>query len=319
MGGIGAYDEVAVRELLERQHGMITRSQALQRKLSRQALRHRLRLDGPWQVLLPGVYATFTGAATGTQREMAAQLYAGPGSVITGQAALAAHGVRVLDRRAVDVLIPAQRRRQDAEFVRVLRTRRMPKIVYSAGEIRYVPPARAVADAARMLSDMSDARTLVATAIQGRNVRVAELAQELAQGPAIGSARLRAALAEAAEGVRSTAEADLRALIRHSRLPAPLYNPRLYKGDEFLAIPDAWWGEAALAVEVDSREWHLSPREWEQTMARHSRMGAAGITVLHYPPRRIRREPQVVAAEIRSAPEEGRGRELRGVRAVPAS
>lgn len=85
------------------------------------------------------------------------------------------------------------------------------------------------------------------------------------------------------------------------RLPDPFYNPRLYTGEEFLAAPDAWWPQAGVAAEADSREWHLSPGDWERTLARHSRMSAHGSIVLHYPPRRLRAEPRVVAAEIRSA------------------
>ena len=66
--------------------------------------------------------------------------------------------------------------------------------------------------------------------------------------------------------------------------------------------------DAGVAVEVDSRQWHLSPADWERTMARHSRMSALGITVLHYPPSRLHAEPRLVVAEIRSALEIGRGR-----------
>jgi len=83
-------------------------------------------------------------------------------------------------------------------------------------------------------------------------------------------------------------------------------------------MPDAWWPEASVAVEVDSRQWHLSPADWERTMARHSRMSALGITVLHYPPNRLNAEPRSVAAEIRSALEIGRSRPQLPIRTEPA-
>ena len=38
----------------------------------------------------------------------------------------------------------------------------------------------------------------------------------------------RSVLAEVAEGIRSTAEGDLRDLIRAARLPTPLFNASLY-------------------------------------------------------------------------------------------
>ena len=39
------------------------------------------------------------------------------------------------------------------------------------------------------------------------------------------------AFEEVADGVRSSAEGDLRTLVKRERLPEPMYNPRLYAGD----------------------------------------------------------------------------------------
>ena len=319
MGRVALYNKSAVDDLVARQHGLITRSQALLCGLTKQPLRTRTRPGGSWSVLLPGVYSTFTGTPTADQRAMAALLYAGPGSLITGQTAMAAHGINTLERAIVDVLVPIDRRRQDHGFVHVMRTSKMPRVAYMAGELRYAPPARAVADAARQLSDLRDVRTIVAAGAQWRGLSVAELAKELEQGPTAGSAGFREVLAEVADGIRSAAEADLRKLIKRARLPDPCYNPRLYKGQEFIAMPDAWWPEAGVAVEVDSKQWHFSPRDWEATLARHARMSSFGITVLHYPPRRILTEPAVVAAEIRSALDVGRTRPRLALRTVSSS
>jgi very-short-patch-repair endonuclease len=87
-----------------------------------------------------------------------------------------------------------------------------------------------------------------------------------------------------------------------------MFNPSLYLGAEFLAAPDCWWKEAGVAGEVDSREWHLSPEDWQRTMERHARMTACGIMVLHFTPSQIRLEPAKVAATIRDALQVGYGR-----------
>ena len=114
-------------------------------------------------------------------------------------------------------------------------------------------------------------------------------------------------LGEVIDGIRSPAEADLRMLIRTSGLPQPLYNPKLYLPDGlFLAQPDAWWPDYGVAAEVDSREWHLSPADWEATMARHARMSAAGIVVLHFSPRQQRDQPAAVIGTIAGALRAGR-------------
>jgi hypothetical protein len=310
MGKLSRFDAAALSALVSRQHGIVRRDQVLLCEMTNSALRHRVRPDGPWQVVLPGVYLTQRGVMTARQRAAAAFLYAGPGLAVTGLAALARHGLAAEPGEVVDVLVDRECRRQGAGFVRLHRTRREPSVAFRDKAICYVPPARAVADTARWLSDPAEIRAIVAASVQRGKVQISQLAQELAEGPATGSAGLRAALGEVAEGVRSTAESDLLHLIRRARLPVPMLNPLLYVGEEFLACPDAWWPEAGVAAEVDSRAWHLSPADWEQTMARHARMSSRGIIVLHYPPRRIRTEAREVAAEIGVALEAGRGRRL---------
>ena len=75
-----------------------------------------------------------------------------------------------------------------------------------------------------------------------------------------------------------------------------------------IAIPDAWWPEAGVAAEVDSREWHLTPADWERTMRRHAQMSSYGIIVLHFTPREIRSDPAAVIAAIAGAVKAGSAR-----------
>jgi len=318
MGQRALFDLEAVAQLLKRQEGVITRNQTKDCGMSDSALRHRLRTGGPWQVLLPGVYLSASGAVTTMQRQVAAILYAGPGSVITGPAALAWHRIRVPKTSVVNVLVPEPRRRRDVGFVRLNRTSRMPRMIFPDGQVCYVPPARAVADTVRGMRDLAGVRAIVADGVQRRIVQIPQLADELAGGPVQGSAGFRQVLAEVGDGVRSSAEGDLRTLIKRERIPDPMYNPRLYAGGSFIAEPDAWWTDAGVAGEIESREWHLSPEDWERTLARDARMSAYGIIVLHFPPKRLRTEPQVVAAEIRSALAAGRSRGPLDIRALPA-
>jgi hypothetical protein len=311
------FDKRGVTDLLRKQHKVIARKQALDCGLTAKAMRHRLRPEGPWQRLLPGVYVAQTGIPSDDQRDMAALLYAGPRSVLTGAAALRRHGIA--DRgNAVDVVVPGDVGRVDAGFVRLHRTRRLPRGFCVAGEIRYALPPRAVADAARWLTDLGEVRAVVAGAVQRGLCPVELLAEELREGPKQGSALFRRALAEVADGVRSAAEGRLHALIKRAGLPMPMFNPRLFVGRDFLAVPDCWWPDAGVAAEVDSREWHLSPRDWENTLARQARMSAVGIIVLHLPPRQINTRPTEVAVLIRKALAAAWGRPLPHVRALPA-
>ena len=287
--------------LLERQYRVISRGQAITAGIDKDAIARRLRSGGSWQRLLPGVYLTVTGTPTQDQKDVAALLYAGPGSVITGTAALRLLGMRGARPRSVDVLVPASRRRQNLGFVTIHLTGRMPELVCYSGPVQFVFAPRAVADAARALDQRAEVRALVAGAVQGRHCTVQQLGDELRGGPRRGSALLRQVLGEVADGVRSGREAELMDLIRRSRLPAPLYNAKLYLGDELIAVPDAWWRDAGVAAEADSKEWHLSPEHWEETMRRHARMTALGILVLHFSPRQLRDEPDQVVKAISQA------------------
>jgi hypothetical protein len=277
------YDEQALLVLLRKQHGVMAREQALACGVSLPTLSYRGRAGGSWPAILPGVYPTHTGPAAADQREMAALLYAGPDSVLTGAAALRRFGLGP-HTSVVDVLVPAGTQKRDAGFVHILRTTRLPESVGVAGEVRYAFPPRAVADAARGLADLGDVRAVVAGAVQRGKCPIGALSYELDTGPRRGSALLRRALAEVADGARSAAEADLHAVIRRARLPLPMFNARLFAGRVFIASPDCWWPDAGVAAEVDSREWHLSPRDWEETLARTRgcpRTGSSRSTSLH--------------------------------------
>ena len=260
-----------------------------------------------------------TGAPTTLQQEMAALLYAGPGSMITGPAALRSHHIRTELTDAVDVLIPAARRRHDTAFVRLHRTTRMPVRIWEAGPVRYVMPPRAVADAVRALTSLRDVRAVVADAIQRRRCTIEDLITELEAGPNAGSVLFREALADVADGIRSAAEGDLRDLLARSGLPMPLFNPSLYDdGGIFIARPDAWWPGLGIAVEVDSREWHMSPEDHATTLARGRRMAKYQIVVLRFTPRQIRSQPGEVIKDIRAALDGARGRAPLGLKTIPA-
>jgi hypothetical protein len=305
-------------ELLGQQFSVVSRGQLLGLGMKDNAIQWRVRAGGPWQTLLPGVYLGLTGAPNLLQKEMAALLYAGTGSLITGPMALMHHGLRspVL-LETIDVLVPSGRQRHSTGFVRLHRTRRLPSRIASSGPVRLVVVARAVADTVRLLTDVRDVQAVVADAVQQGRCTVLELAAELRDGPMKGSATFRWVLAEVAEGIRSSAEGDLRGLIRTARLPMPMFNASLYIGDAFLARPDAWWPEAGVAAEVDSREWHLSPADWDRTRKRHDLMCAAGILPLHFSPRQIRREPAEVARLIKDALDRGLQRPPLPIRTIP--
>jgi hypothetical protein len=287
---------------MRRQYAVVARSQALECGMTRGTIEYRLRPDGPWRQILPGVYVTVTGTATADQRDMAALLYAGPQSVITGPVAVRRHNLRCAGLNVLDVLVPADTRRKSTVYVQIQRTSRMPRDVCTTGPIRFSSLPRAVADAARGMTRFSDVQALVCEAIQRGRCTLEELVAELNAGPSAGGRWYRMALTEVSQGIRSAAEAQLKYLIDRSDLDRPMYNADLYTIDGiFLGRPDAWFPRAGVAGEVDSCQYHLTARDYEETTKRHNRMEAAGIRVLHWLPRTIKTEPHTVMADLRTA------------------
>ncbi|HTZ25916.1 MAG TPA: hypothetical protein VMC83_18115 [Streptosporangiaceae bacterium] len=286
--------------------------------MTRGTIEYRLRPDGPWRQILPAVYLTVTGTASADQRETAALLYAGPQSVITGPVAVRRHNLRCAGLNLLDVLVPADSRRKSTGYVQIQRTIRMPGDLYATGPVRFTAPARAVADAARGMTRFSDVQALVCEAIQRSRCTLEELITELNAGPSAGRRWYRMALVEVSEGIRSAAEAGLKHLVDRSDLEKPLYNADLYTLDGvFLGRPDAWFGRAGVAGEVDSRQYHLGAKDYEQTTMRHNRMEAAGIHVLHWLPSTIKAEPHRVIADLRNAIAAGHKRPQLPITAIP--
>src|SRR5262249_50279550 len=147
MPRLSQFDRDKLAATLARQHGIVARRQALDCAMTAKALRYRTRPDGPWEIVLPGVYATNRGRLTEKQRAVAAFLYAGRGIAITGTAAMAWHGLRQQQGELIDVLVPLQYNRSDAGFARLLRTSITPGVDFQDGAVSYVPLDRAIADA----------------------------------------------------------------------------------------------------------------------------------------------------------------------------
>lgn len=138
-------------------------------------------------------------------------------------------------------------------------------------------------------------RAAIAEVVQRGLCTPAELNVELAAGSGRGSALPREVLGEISDGVRSVAEADARKLVHRSGLPSPIWNARIHdRAGRFVAMPDAWFEDVGMAWEIDSREWHFSPADYERTLDRRAAMMAPGIVVVHHMPKKLSRQPEVV-------------------------
>ena len=297
----------AVLAAAKRQYDLLTAAQLVALGVSRSNLSRSNQVGGMFSRVLPGVHRVDgRGPLTRDQRDMAAQLYAGPESVLTGAEVLRGRGVRAAARpefRVLDrthALVPHSIHRASHGFVTVERTVFMPAHVERDG-LRYAVMPRVVLDAARRCTDENAVRALIFEVVQRGLVTPEALEDERRRGQIRGSRFARLALEEVFAGVRSVPEADVRQAFLSHGWDDLLFNPRLHLPDgRFLASPDVYHS-SGVCLEVDSREHHFSVESWEATMRRHGAMTAAGLAVIHVPPSRFRTDPAGVIAEFAGA------------------
>lgn len=154
-----------LRRLLRRQDNVLSREQALAAGFTKSAIRHNLTAGRRWQVVVPGVYATFSGPLTERHRLRAALLHAGEPSWLTGLSVCRLWELRYLPIRIpkVEVLVLEGRRVRAVSFVDVSRTSRPPEKTWWFEGFPTVPPARAVITAARSFVDLREVRAALRT------------------------------------------------------------------------------------------------------------------------------------------------------------
>jgi hypothetical protein len=261
-------------------------------------LRHHLSRD--WQVVLPGVYAAFSGTVSERQRLRAALLYAGEKAMLADATALDGYRVRYLPAHPeIYVLIPAAVKRASRDGVVVRRTHRMPPPRTLAG-LPYCPPERALIEFAARMCDRRTARAVIADAVQRKIVVPEGLLRELPHVTGRGAGLVRAAAEDVlGRGARSAPEADFLDLCAAvPELPTPLVNPLLQLPDGMKVSPDSLFYGAAVVHETNGRGPHGDEDAFESMQVRHDAMTAAGLVVLHNSPRSLLLEPDRVMREL---------------------
>jgi hypothetical protein len=294
--------DVRIDNLIAQRQGVCRRAELQRAGVPSSTVSFRLRPNGPWRRLFPGVVMTYSGVPTRRQLLLAALAYAGGGAILSGHAALGLYGVRAAKiAEPIHVLIPHRRRRRSVDGVITERTTRLPDHRSRDG-LPCAPVERALIDAARMMTDLNETRALVSEVVQRGLVTVAQLAEELRTCQKGGTALVRAVLAEVTEGVRSAAEAQAREHIKAANLPQPLWNYDVYDADgQWLGRPDVLWPEHGVVVEIDSLEWHLSPALYRRTQARQRRLARGGLVVLPVTPAAVRDQPRAFIEEVKIA------------------
>lgn len=241
--------------LIRRQHGVLTRAQAVQCGLTVSAIRWRLE-DGSWTRLAHGIYHAHTGPVTWMARAHALTLRLGPGGALTKETAAHLHGV---ESHAPQVLSGAvvSRQVQRLAGTRVMR-RRALHIVTRQG-LPVTSAASTVLDlvADHHTSHWRDVVHLMARWVHCSKVNAEDVLAALAQRERYPLRSLvTTALEPISAGVESILELDsLEGVILRHGLPRPTLQAH-GQGPHGTVRRDAEWEAYGVVLESDGRLFH---------------------------------------------------------------
>jgi hypothetical protein len=278
-----------------RQHGVISVPQLYLLGFSRYAV-HRMAQGGRLHRLYRGVYAVGHRALSIHGRVMAAVLAAGPGAVASHSTAAWLHEIRRGHRGLIHVMVHGKRGRRKGFRLHVTSDLH-PEDVTEIDGIPCTSLARTLLDEADLLTQPQLRRRIEEAERRGLfDLRQVERVCARASGRRAVT-RLRAALGEADPDppkTRSDLELDFRDFCRRHGIPRPAFNVWI-EGQEV----DAVWLDRKVAVELDSYEHHSGRAAFERDRARSSALAAAKWRPIRVTGRRMERDPERLAAEVR--------------------
>jgi hypothetical protein len=254
------------------------------RGISNERIRTAVRV-GRWSEPLRGVVIGHAGPLTQHERWLAALAYAGPHAVLSHHSALRLWGARAQELAVgpsvagvagnyvplpeggmVEVSVPHGTHMASHGFVVVHQTRRPLGRLEWRG-VRLTGAPRSAVDVALTAERRGDVDHVVADVLQRGLATVGQLLEEAWYADRAVTPWLRAALADAARGMRSVGESDLRRVVVTAGLPEPEWGARIdTRAGAFFV--DALWRSKRIAVEADGRAYHLSPADWEADLRR---------------------------------------------------
>ena len=285
-----------MRRLATRQHGIVAHLQLLELGFGARLVEKRIE-NGWLRAVHRNVYAVGHSRLTHRSYWWAGILAYAPGSVLSHQSAAVAWGYRRRQRGPVHVTAPGGR--QGVERRRGIWIRRCKLVPEDCTE----HDGYALTTVARTLFDLAEAvdfATLQGAAEEADRRKLLQLAEleavcERGRGRrALRPVRRLIEELRVPDEGRSPLEIRFPAFVREHRLPRPLQNAHVL-GHEV----DALWPEAKLVVELDSWEHHGHRAAFERDRARDPKLMIAGYRTIRITHRRLDREPEQLAAEIR--------------------
>ncbi|MEX2554310.1 MAG: type IV toxin-antitoxin system AbiEi family antitoxin domain-containing protein [Actinomycetota bacterium] len=297
-GGEGAERAAAI--LAAKQHGLITRRDALTCGMSPSMIRRRI-VASLLEPLSPGVYRFAAVAPTWHQALLAVCLAWGPGAVISHAAAAALWAFPGFAPGCIELIVPRGRRRSLRHTVHrpLLLTSADVTVVHA---IPVTTPARTLFDVAGT-SPRDVVEEALDDALRRGVVSLARLRWHLGEYGEMGrpGTRVLRSLVDArwSSGVpKSVFETRLLRVLKRGRLPAPAVQHEIRSRGRLVARVDAAYPDVKVAIEADSARWHASRQRWERDLARRNAITALGWQVLHITYEQLHRRPETVVRTV---------------------
>jgi very-short-patch-repair endonuclease len=286
-----------LRELADRQCGVVSRSQAMSAGLSKDLIRSRLERQR-WQRMHTGVYATFTGVPDRQATLWAAVLRAGPGAALSFQTA--AELDRLIDKPSslIHVTIPASRRVAPIRGVIVHLRHDADR---AAHPTRLPPRTRleeTVLDLAGGCQDVCDAIDWVARALGRRLTKQSLLREAMDRRSKLAwRVELKSLLTADAAGIHSALEYRYHRYVEAPhRLPRGKRQVRVTRNST-REYRDVTYEEYALVVELDGQVAHPGDTRWLD-IRRDNAAAATGALTLRYGYEDLTVAPCMVAVQV---------------------
>jgi very-short-patch-repair endonuclease len=285
--------ERELARLAGRQHGVLSRSQLVAAGVGPRTIRRRVEA-GRLHLLHRGVYVFGVERLSRRGGWMGAVLACGDGALLSHRSGAALWGLLRSHRGPIEVTSASGRGRAGIA-VREGGIRREERSAVAGIPVTSV--ARTLFDLAEVLDQHQLERAFEEADRLGL-LEMRALEEVCVQGHgrhALAPVRRLIDEARAPLWTRSDLEDRFQALCREHRLP-PAHTNVSILGHEV----DVYWPEMKLVVEADSWTFHHHRGAFEHDRARDAAMQAAGYRVIRVTHRRLEREPERIAAEIRS-------------------
>jgi very-short-patch-repair endonuclease len=285
-----------------KQHGVVSRKQALAAGLTERAIDLRV-ATGRWRKVHPGIYVVRSVPPSWHQRLVAAILSGGPSALASHRSAGILWRLDGLEGKPVEVSVKSgirisraivHRRRQNDDPTTVVLDR-----IRSTGIQRTLLDLCAVLSRRRAGLALDDALRRGLTTLDATR-------ETLESGPSGRSGiRTLRGLVDARDQLDGRLESRLESefihLLRRHRLLLPSPQYVVVDGDSYVARLDFAYPTRRLGIETDGYRWHGGRERWSEDLRRENRLKLLGWTILRFSWKDIHDCPETVVSAVRAA------------------